>query len=76
MVVTTRNSVYTLVDVGDGCFEVTSTNPKFANCGRCRIDVPPRVGEVLNMYRLDREGTGLEPWMHTSYVTRIEEGKG
>ncbi len=71
MIITTRNSTYTLEDRGDGAFWLTSTNPSYTDM---LVTLPygkPTVGNVG--WFLRKTGGKASTTFHTSLVTHVED---
>lgn len=69
MTVTTRHTVYTFRDLGDGAWMMTSTNPRYAGPLRVRLLDEPRLGLGMLIHRLDGPPKGP---IQTSAVTGVD----
>lgn len=72
MIVTTKNSVYTLKDKGDGVFELTSTNPRYAGPLEVVLLNNPKIGigfVALRVHPIPGRGAAFQ----TSPVVEVQE---
>lgn len=69
-IIYTRNSVYTLKDMGDGGFLMTSTNPTYAGPVMVKLEEPPTPN--VSVYMRFLEGRRKGRHLITSRVVRVE----
>lgn len=71
MIVQTRNTIYTIKDLGDGGFSIYG-NPKYCPAPTvCRLTEPPTLGRRMLVYPVTGPRKG-RPFLTTEIVSIVE----